>query len=69
MALKGAPDGSQFNLDTLFPIAESLVPTIFQQVALSYVGDPQAESLLTKDAHGCDDEVARHFTRRSPDEL
>jgi hypothetical protein len=48
MALKGAPDGSQFNLDTLFPIAESLVPTIFQQVALSYVGDPQAESLLRR---------------------
>jgi hypothetical protein len=45
MALKGAPDGSQFNLDTLFPIAESLVPTIFQQVCKGYGDSPQAYSL------------------------
>jgi len=47
MALAGVDPNTSPLLD-IEMVAESLVPTIFQQVALSYVGDPQAESLLRR---------------------
>jgi len=47
MALAGADPNVSPLLD-IEMVAESLVPTIFQQVALSYVGNPQAESLLRR---------------------
>lgn len=47
MALRGQDPNVSPLLD-IEMVAESLVPTIFQQVALSYVGNPQAESLLRR---------------------
>jgi hypothetical protein len=47
MALAGVDPNASPLLD-IEMVAESLVPTIFQQVALSYVGNPQSESLLRR---------------------
>lgn len=47
-ALRGLPNASHFDLDTLFPIAESLVPSVFQQVGEDAAGDERKRSLLRR---------------------
>lgn len=47
-ALKGMPSGGSFDVDSLFPIAESLVPSVFQQVGEDAAGDERKRSLLRR---------------------
>lgn len=47
-AMRGLPNSATIDLDTWFPIAESLCPTIFQQVGEDAAGDERKRSLLRK---------------------
>lgn len=47
-ALRGVPAAANFDLDSLFPVAESLVPSVFQQVGEDAAGDERKRSLLRR---------------------
>jgi hypothetical protein len=47
-ALRGMDANTAPNLDDATTIMEALVPTVFQEVALQYAGDPDQQSLLRR---------------------